>query len=81
MAQIILQWQIPLALNIQHRIVLLPTTCVLVGVESWQRGATKNGKVDDAKRQEHTRLIDDNSILKPEVLQYAVLDHYIFIDE
>ena len=42
MTQIILQWQIHLALNIQHHVVLLPTTCVLVGAESWQRGAAKN---------------------------------------
>ena len=66
MTQIILQWQMHWALNIQHHVVLLPITCVLVGAESWQRGATKNGKVlDDAKKQEHKRLmIDDNPILK-----------------
>ena len=40
------------ALNIQHRVVLLPITCVLVDAGSWQRVARKNGKVDDAKRQE-----------------------------
>ena len=32
---------IPHPLNIQHRIVLLSFTCVLVGAESWQRGVTK----------------------------------------
>ena len=31
-----------LGINIQHHVVLLPTTCVLVGAESWQRGAAKN---------------------------------------
>ena len=39
-----LQWQVHLALNIKHRLVLLTITCVLVGAESWQREATKNGK-------------------------------------
>ena len=52
MTQIILQWQMHWALNIQHRVVLLPITCVLVDAGSWQRVARKNGKVDDAKRQE-----------------------------
>ena len=32
-------------LNIQHRVVLLLITCLLVGAESWQKWATKNGKV------------------------------------
>ena len=45
MTQIILQCQIHLALNIQHRVVLLLITCLLVGAEIWQRGATKNDKV------------------------------------
>ena len=58
-----MQCQIHLALNIQHRIVLLLITCLMVGAESWQRGALKNGKVDDAKRQELMPLIDDNPIL------------------
>ena len=64
MTQIILQWQmhLTLTLNIQHRVVLLPTTFVLVDAGSWQRGAMKNGKVDDAKRQELMRLIDDNPV-------------------
>ena len=52
MTQTILQCQIHLALNIQHRVVLLLITCLMVGAERWQREATKNGKVDNAKRQE-----------------------------
>ena len=46
------------------RSILLSITCVLVGAESWQRGATKNGKVDDAKRQELMLLNDENPMLK-----------------
>ena len=47
MTQIILHWQIHLALNIQHprSIVANLLQCVLEGVESWQRGATMKGKV------------------------------------
>ena len=41
------------ALGIEHSTSRrLPITCVLVDAGSWQRVARKNGKVDDAKRQE-----------------------------
>ena len=47
-----------LALTIQHRAVLLLINYLLVGAESWQRGATKTAMYD-AKKQELMRLIDD----------------------
>ena len=60
MTQIILQWQMHLTLNIQHRVVANYLRTGRCG-KLKKRGYEKR-QVDDAKRQELMRLIDDNPI-------------------